>query len=68
LLSFGFAKCNQLSLKSTGEPNLGSSYIFVPMGDSTAVRYTQSHIVNTLIPKLKELRNREEKHDTRKIY
>ena len=55
--NIGFAKCNQLSLKSTGEPNLGSSYIFVPMGDSTAVRYTQSHIVNTLIPKLKELRN-----------
>lgn len=55
--NIGFAKCNQLSFSSTGTVELGSSYIFVPMGDSTAVRYTQSHIVNTLLPKLKELRN-----------
>lgn len=55
--NIGFAKCNQLSFSSTGSVQLGSSYIFVPMGDTTAVRYTQSHIVNTLLPKIKELRN-----------
>jgi len=55
--NIGFAKCDQLSLNSNGGIQLGQSYIFVPMGDTTSVRYTQDHIVNTLLPKIKNLRN-----------
>ncbi len=55
--NIGFAKCDQLSLSSTGSVRTSQSYIFVPMGDSTSFRYTQSHIVNTLLPKIKQLRN-----------
>lgn len=55
--NIGFAKCYQLSLTPTGSTQIGQSYIFVPMGDSTSFRYTQSHIVNTLLPKIRELRN-----------
>ena len=57
--NIGFATCNQLSIKPNGQTmdfRITPSYVFIPMGDATSFRYTQSHIVNTLIPSFVKLR------------
>jgi hypothetical protein len=57
--NIGFAKCRQLGLKPALDKlefTESESYFFIPMGDSTSFRYTQNHIVNKLLPTLRDMR------------